>query len=142
MTGTTGRSGGNRNLGDDGTAIDGTPEPPEGRSKAFYAKWSSLLPTLPAQSLRRVDAVQLAILVEQLVEIDELTTHIESEPADLKARSLRLRICQQVGRMSAQFGLSPADRKRLNFEPEQRQPNDPFTDYMNRRLHDDAEEWA
>ena len=145
MAGTPGRSGGNRNMGSDRTPFDGLPEPPSDRSEAFYRKWAAIVPDLPVQSLRRIDAVQVAILIEQLVEIDELTKHIEANPGDLKSRSLRLRVSQQVSRLSSQFGLSPADRNRLNFE-QPSDESDPFDDYLKRRLEkrhsDPVDEWS
>ena len=141
MAGTAGRSGGNRELSADRSAHDGLPEPPQGRTDAFYAKWASLLADLPASELRRIDGVQLAILVDQLIEIDQLGAMIEADPSDLKSRSLRLRVSQQVARLSAQFGLSPADRKRLNFDPPE--VEDEFSIYMKRRngRFDEVDEW-
>lgn len=130
MAGTLGRSVGSRELSADRSVHDGLPEPPKDRTDAFYLKWAALLADLPAIELRRIDAVQLGILVDQLIEIDQLGAMIEVDPSDLKARSLRLRVSQQVARLSAQFGLSPADRKRLNFEPIAKE--DDFT----RWLHD------
>lgn len=108
--------GGNRVHTHDATPKDGLPEPPEGRSNAFYERWAFLLNNLPADALRRVDAVQLAILVDQLNEIDDLSAMIEADPGDLKARSLRLRIAQQVTRLGGLFGLTPSDRQRLKIE--------------------------
>lgn len=139
MAGTSGRSGGSRELGADRSEPDGIPSPPTGRTDVFYSKWGSLLNDLPANELRRIDGVQLAILTQQLVEIDELDEMIEANPSDLKIRSLRLRVSQQVARISAQFGLSPADRKRLNFEPPEEE--DAFTIFLKdrneRKFNDD-----
>ena len=67
MAGTAGRSGGNRELAADRSAHDGLPEPPQGRTDVFYHKWATLLADLPASELRRIDGVQLAILVDQLI---------------------------------------------------------------------------
>ena len=66
---------------------------------------------------------------------------IEANPSDHKSRSLRLRVSQQVARLSAQFGLSPADRKRLNFDPPE--VEDEFSIYMKRRngRFDEVDEW-
>jgi hypothetical protein len=118
MAGTAGRSGGNRSINQDRTPANGPPELPQGHSEAFGVKWAALIAELPPSELRRVDGFQLEVLVGQLCEIDELSAMIEKSPEDLKIRSLRLRVAQQVARLSAQFGLSPSDRKRLAFEPE------------------------
>lgn len=119
MVGTPGRSGGNRYQGNDLFPVDGTPEPPHEASVSFMRHWRFLVANLPAVALRKIDAIQMGILCELLVEIEQLSELIEADPSDLKARSLRLRVSQQVSRLSAQFGLSPSDRQRLSIEPEQ-----------------------
>lgn len=131
MAGTPGRSGGNRYQGSDLFPQDGTPTPPDDRSAAFMRHWRFLLANLPAVALRKIDAIQLGILCDQLVEIEQLSELIEDDPADLKSRSLRLRVSQQVSRLSAQFGLSPSDRQRLRIEP-QEEEHDPFNELMAR----------
>ena len=77
-----------------------------------------------------IDKPQLAILCEHLAEVDSLGEAIERNPDDLKLRSLRLRITTQVSRLSAQFGLSPADRMRLKIEPKQEDDHNPIDDII------------
>ena len=123
MVGTPGRSGGNRYQGHDLFPVDGTPDAPHEASVAFLRHWRFLIANLPAIALRKIDGIQMAILCELLVEIEELSELDDADPADLKARSLRLRVSQQVSRLSAQFGLSPSDRQRLSIEPAEEDDN-------------------
>jgi hypothetical protein len=107
------------------------PEAPIARTEAFYSQWRFLLDHLPERCLRRIDAAQLAILAEHLVEFDELTELIAADPANLKIRSLRMRIGAQVARLSAQFGLSPMDRQRLSVDLSEDE-EDPFETLLDR----------
>jgi hypothetical protein len=131
MAGTASRSGGDRSLRGDPTRPDGLPEAPNGRTEAFYSQWAFLLAHLPERCLRRIDAAQLAILAEHLVEFDELTQLIAKDPSDLKIRSLRMRIGAQISRLSAQFGLSPMDRQRLSVDLSE-ETEDPFETLLDR----------
>ena len=131
MAGTLGRSGGNRHGEIDAFPSDGQPVPPAGRTVAFNRHWRFLLCHIPTHALRKIDGVQLSILAEQLTEIEQLNAMVEANPSDLKARSLRLRICQQVSRLSAQFGLSPSDRMRLKLQPPDDE-DDPFNELLSR----------
>ena len=125
MAGTPGRSGGNRSLKGDFTKADGLPVAPDGRDEKFYATWDGLIGKLQHDVLRQVDVFQLSILVDLLNEIYELGDMLKSDPDNLKIRSLRLRLTQQVTRLSAQFGLSPMDRQRIEV-PEPEKEEDPF----------------
>jgi len=125
MVGMKGRSGGNRHLKGDFTAQTGLPIPPIGKKENFYSRWNELVGMIEPSILRPVDSVQLTVLVDLLVEIDELGVMLNSDADNLKIRSLRLRLSQQVSRLSAQFGLSPMDRQRISVEQND-EPEDPF----------------
>lgn len=131
MTGTSGRSGGSRVVSVDRTLADGLPELPMGQSNAFNSKWSEVLSQLPKDALRKIDVHQLAILCHLLNHAEQLAALLESDPSDHKARRLFLQTGQSVNRLSAQFGLSIADRSRLNIEPQREK--DVFEEFLERR---------
>ena len=132
MPGTSGRTGGDRSRRVDRTQPDSGPARPSGRSEAFNTKWDELLGQLPAAVLRGIDSHQIALLVAMLVDADTQALRLEADPCDLKTRRVFLGTVQSIGRMSAQFGLSPSDRQRLKIEPE-KEP-DAFTEWMSERM--------
>jgi phage terminase small subunit len=119
MTGSFGRSGGNRRfVGKDGSKQDGGPVKPSGLSEQASSKWDELIGQLPHHELRRIDVHQLEILVGLVLEAKRLLEMLAANPADHPTRRLHLSTCQHISRLSSQFGLSPADRKRIDVEPE------------------------
>ena len=133
MAGTAGRSGGDRHsAGLDTTAKDGGPVLPAGISKQAAAKWHELLPQLPGQALRKIDAHELRILCELLVLADTVSKAMETDPTDLKSARMLVTTAAQVHRFSASFGLNPQDRARLKIEPEPEQ--DEFAEMLRRRM--------
>jgi hypothetical protein len=121
------RSGGNRKLGTDRSDQDGGPRKPDGMPDGWNAKWDELLEQLPQHVLRRIDGHKLKALVTLLQHEIELSRMLAEDPHDDKSRRLYLQTVQAIHRESSLFGLSPADRKRLDLV------SDPF---------DDDEEWS
>ena len=128
MVGTPGRSGGDRTAGDiDPTLPDGGPYKPNMITEVA-AKWDELLPQLHKPSLRAVDVHELRTLCELLVCKDTLAAATLADPLDSRTGNLFLKVVDRIHKLSAVFGLNPADRKRLKQEPVQ--------------VSDAAEEWA
>ena len=127
MSGTAGRSGGDRVS----CGKDGFPQSdlvvPASLGDDEKQVWRQLVEMIPADLLRSIDYIQLRILSESVVHIEKLAQVMRSDPDDHKASTRYLQFGQHITRLSAQFGLSPADRSRLKFEP----PNP----------DDDASEW-
>lgn len=114
MAGYRGRQG--RKSGEPGIdflEFDGGPRLPAGASAAVAKKWRLLIDQLPARSLRRIDGHQLRLLSEHLTAFDILTEHLETNKGDYPTHRSTLQIVDRIARLSALFGLSPADRARL-----------------------------
>ena len=126
MPGTYGRSG-RQTLGADHSRDDGGPIEPENVSAAASVKWRELLTQLSVKELRKVDVHELRLLCELLALSDALAAAVVLDPTDLKSARLLIQTAAQIHKFSAVFGLNPHDRKRLNFEVEE---------------HDDADEWS
>ena len=118
MTGSPGRSGGNRQYGEDNTREDGGPSMPLALSDKARTKWAEIMTQLPVHELRRIDCHQLGILCGLLVEADTLLSMLQDNPADHRTRRLHSATVQHIARLSAVFGLSVGDRKRIKLEPE------------------------
>lgn len=119
MVGIPGRSGGNRkDTGAEKTANDGGPLKPL-MPDTVGRKWDQMVEQLPAGSLRKIDGHELRILAELLAMADGLSEACRLDPSDHKTARVYLNVVGQVHRLSASFGLNPADRKRLAIEPEQ-----------------------
>lgn len=129
MVGTPGRSGGNRTPGVDAQPVDGLPQMPSGKSKRFQAIWKALMGQLYLPALRKVDTHQLTSLVEMLELRDAISTALAD---DFDPTYLRLydKYVTTIGRLSAQFGLSPIDRQRMKLEPDKSEQDD-FEKWMN-----------
>ena len=124
MVSVHGRSGANlRESGCDPFPQDGPPQCPEELSDAAKAKWELILSQFPNEALRAIDVHQLAILSNLLERFDEL---IAMPADDLAAGRLLLATAAHIHRLSAAYGLTPADRQRLNIDVE---------------IQDDAAEW-
>ncbi len=127
MPGTAGRSGGDRVS----CGKDGFPQSdlvvPQSLGDDEKQVWHQLVEMIPADLLRAIDCFQLQVLSESIVHINRLAQLMRADPDDHKASTRYLQFGQHITRLSAQFGLSPADRSRLKFEP-------PDPD-------DDASEW-
>ncbi|MBM3968054.1 MAG: hypothetical protein FJ308_23805 [Planctomycetes bacterium] len=125
--GGTSRSGGNRVLGIDSSEPDGLPSKPKMPAKVGK-KWDQLLSELPKPALRRIDQHELKILCELLVHSDSLAEVMRKDPLDHATGRLYLNVADRIHRLSAAFGLSPADRKRLALSTESE--DDPFQAWL------------
>jgi phage terminase small subunit len=118
MPGTPGRTGlGKCKKGVDRTSSDGLPVKPRGMSKAAASKWKELMNQLEQSVLRKADSHQLRLLAEILAQTDSVIAALAENPDDLGLHRVFMNYSQQVHRLSAQFGLSPGDRQRLDFAP-------------------------
>ena len=142
MAGTTGRSGGNRKpFKVAGKLPTGTPAEPErelklpekptGLTADLSNCWDSILEQLPHEVLAPIDVHELKFLVTLICHADHLAKNIEADPSDASSRRLYLQTFKEVHRLSAVFGLNPADRSRLGIEPPNEEP-DLFSDFINR----------
>lgn len=127
MPGAPGRSGGDRVS----SGKDGFPQSqlqmPLDLNEVEQLVWSQITGMLPDELLKEIDCFQLRILCECWVHRERLWERINADPTDDKAGRLYLQYTQHIDRLSKQFGMSPADRGRLKFEPA--------------KADDDAEEW-
>jgi phage terminase small subunit len=124
----TSRCGGNRTASDDNFPIDGLPSRPSDWGKAENEVWTKLMAQIPHELLRTADSYQLAILCDLIVRERKLAKLVRDDVADLPTNRAHLQVSQQISRLSAMFGLSPIDRRRIRLNPQS--PTD------------EAEEWA
>lgn len=130
MVGTAGRSGGNRQNGIDRTKPNGGPVKPQDLASEVDPIWDELLGQLPSHALRAIDVHELRLLCETLLMSRRLAEQVRLDPADHKAGRLLLNVVDRIHRMSAAFGLSPADRKRLDIEADELDEDDPFNELL------------
>ena len=119
MSGTKNRSGGNRTIGRDGTAKDAGPLKPSELRTEVSAKWDQLMLQLPQHALRGIDVHELKLLAECLVLADNLADAMLANPTDHSTARLFLNVTDRVHRLSAAFGLNPADRRRLDLQADE-----------------------
>lgn len=125
----TSRSGGDRSVGQqDCFPSDGLPTCPFAEKSPEWEVWNSLIGRIPAQILRRADLPQLKLLCECTIQSDKLYKVLQDDPLDHKTGRMWMNVAAHISRLSAQFGLSPIDRRRLKFDVEQA---DEFSDWMN-----------
>ena len=128
MTGSKGRSGGNRwQSEEDPTPEDGGIRKPDAMPPAVDAMWDELSSRVSIP-LRAVDSYQFHHLCLLLVDIEYLAGYLRSEPDNDKLRQQMRMNMQHVSRLSSQFGLSPTDRKRMKIE--KAEAKDEFTSWM------------
>lgn len=129
MPGAINRSGGGRpaESGLDAFPYHGPPEPHGDMSDAERKVWAMLLHEIPEEVLRKLDAFLLSTLCECIVTCRQLQARIRRDPTDSKITSTYLKYAAMVDKLSAKFGLSPVDRRRMRLEP----PEEP----------DDADAW-
>lgn len=126
MTGTS-RSGGDRSIGQDMTEDDGGPIRPQ-LPTGVAEKYDEILSQLPHNVLRKVDVHSLSNLA-RLLHLSDLYAKITlDDPMDHKTGRLYLNTLDRIHRMSASFGLTPADRKRLAFAPPE--PENPMDQWL------------
>lgn len=118
MPGAKGRSGGDRRSSGSDEFPRGLPKKPSKLSRAESATWNLLLTQISHDLLRTIDVHQLMMLVRLLVREQVLAKIIAADPCDHPAGRAYLQTVQSIGRLSAQYGLGPADRGRLRATPE------------------------
>lgn len=115
MAGTT-RSGGDRTVNDaDCFPMDGLPSRPSTMTREESQIWNNLLSLIPVEMLRRADAYQLQVLCECLSRKEKYEEILRAEPDDYKAHRAYMQLVSHISRLSAQFGLSPVDRRRIKL---------------------------
>lgn len=131
MNAVAGRSGGERLRGNfDTTEYDGGPKKPDGLPQAISDEWDYIVPLLPAEALRRIDV----LLLRQLCGYSAAWKISEQEwilkPTDKDIRCAMTQYTEKMRQLSGQFGLSPADRKRLQLAlpKEEKDDLEEFTD--------------
>lgn len=130
MAGTS-RSGGNRTSSDDNFPQTGLPEMPKEfrrRGSEEGKIWKRLMGEIPAELLRKIDAYQIRVLCSLIAREATLATQCQMDPADLQMNRAHLAVVSQIARLSAMFGLSPIDRRRIRMRPPE--------------VQSDADEWA
>ena len=133
MVGAPHRSGGNRStLGNDPAPRDGGPVADGSLTDAERDTFLELVGRLPTGVLRLVDSYQLAAL-SRLIERERwVAVAVANDPENLQLARLQVAIIGQLSRMSAQFGLSPADRRRLSLSPDESSDVNPLVSIMER----------
>lgn len=132
MPGTIARSGGDRRTGSDTFPDDGVPAAPEYLTASESQVWHQLIGQLPDGLLRSIDGHRLAQLCRNIVDSQEChERYLKTRDIDYKESQAWLRACRQaeaeIGKLSAQFGLTPRDRQGIKFQPQ---------------VIDEAEAWA
>lgn len=121
----TNRSGGDRVAnGQDSFPQDGLPSRPMDLAKDEMEVWSQLIDQIPNDLLRRVDAHNLKTICELICLKDRLGKSMKSDPEDMRYVAKYLSACQQINRLSGQYGLSPIDRRRMKLEPQEAEEQD------------------
>jgi hypothetical protein len=124
----TSRSGGNRTTSDDNFPQDGLPSRPNDFTPELNQVWNSLLEQIPHELLRRVDGYQLGILCEFIIRERKLAAACRDDLTDDKLLRAHLQAAQHVAKLSAMYGLSPIDRRRIRLLPT--------------KVEDEIDEWA
>lgn len=117
MVGTS-RSGGRNTFSTDKTLADGGPVRPD-MPKDVGIKYDEVVSQLPALILRRCDVHELLTLARLLAQADLVAAEMNSNPLDHKTARIFLNIADRIHKLSASFGLTPADRKRLSLDTEE-----------------------
>lgn len=124
----TSRSGGDRVAnGEDSFPRDGLPSRPSDFGEEHNKIWTQLMSQIPNELLRRVDAVQLQSLCENIVERNAYYKLLQKDRLDKTIFSHWMRCTQQIARLSPVFGLGPLDRRRMKLSGTQES--------------DDADDW-
>jgi len=125
-------SGGNQSSSHDGSKRDGLPSKPKDFNGACSEVWDELLTQIPEGILRSVDGIQLETLVKLIVQGRALSQMAMANPADVAGNRAWMSNADLVRKLSACFGLSPSDRKRLKIEP--LPEPDEFSEMLKRRM--------
>lgn len=131
MTAVAGRSGGERLKGTyDASAFDGGPEKPTWLTQEQSSVWDEVIKQLPADALRKRDVHLLAELCGYVYAVRYINSQWARDPADKDLRCAKTQYTQKIQQISALFGLSPADRKRIQIDkpPEEKDDLDEFNE--------------
>lgn len=131
MNAVAGRSGGERLRGNfDASTPDGGPEKPSGMPEHQAKAWDELLQQLPAEALRKRDQHLLYELAGYIAALRQINWKWLAEPEDKDLRCAKTQYTEKVRQLSALFGLSPADRKRIQIDSPKEEKDDleEFTD--------------
>jgi len=125
-------SGGNQNSSHDGSKQDGLPSKPKDFNGACSDVWDGLVLQIPEGILRSVDGIQLETLTKLIVQGRALSSMAMANPADVAGNRAWMANADLVRKLSACFGLSPSDRKRLAIPPVE--PESEFGEMLKRRM--------
>ena len=119
MTGLKGHSGGARHHGMfDTSSPDGMPKKPAGMTELQALVWDELLEQLPTEALRRIDSHMLFGLTALIARMRKINSDFVLSD-DKEIRASFLQTFDKLIKASGHFGLSPADRKRIQIaQPE------------------------
>lgn len=116
MSGIAGRSGGGRLHGTyDTSEYDGGPVKPKGMSQAQSDAWDEVISRLPQEALRKCDSYLLFELSGYIVASQKVMGEWLIDPSDVVLAKIKNQTTQKIQSLSALFGLSPADRKRIQI---------------------------
>lgn len=116
MNGIAGRSGGGRLHGQfDTSEYDGGPIKCKGMSEAQSEAWDEVLSRLPQEALRKCDSYLLFELSGYIVASQKIMREWLLDPSDPNLAKIKNQIAQKIQSLSGLFGLSPADRKRIQL---------------------------
>jgi len=116
MNGISGRSGGGRLHGQfDPSDYDGGPEKCKGMSELQSDTWDEIIERLPQEALRKCDSYLLFELSGYVVASRKIMEQWLLDPADPDIARIKNQITQKLQSLSGLFGLSPADRKRIQI---------------------------
>lgn len=122
------RSGGDRVAnGEDTFPKDGLPSRPANFDKEHNETWTLLMGQIPNDLLRRVDAIQLQSLCENMVSRNRYYKLVQDDPLDKTAFSHWMRCTQQIQRLSPIFGLGPLDRRRMKIAQQEEDNEDEWS---------------
>lgn len=116
MNGIAGRSGGTRLHGQfDPSEYDGGPVKSKGMSEAQSEAWDEIVARLPQEALRKCDSYLLFELSGYVVASRKIMQEWLLDPSDPGLAKIKNQITQKLQSLSGLFGLSPADRKRIQI---------------------------
>jgi len=120
MAGSAGRSGGARLHGTfDVSAQDGLPKKPASMTELQSQVWDEMMEQLPLEALRKIDAHMLYGLTALVAKMRTLNGEFQHSD-DRDIRTSFLQTFDKLIKASGHFGLSPADRKRIQIaKPEE-----------------------
>jgi len=79
---------------------------------------------IPNDLLRRVDSHNLKTVCELIALKDRLGLSMKNDPEDMRIVAKYLSTCQQINRLSSQYGLSPIDRRRMKLDAKDEESDD------------------